>query len=88
MNTTKDIGRKYLEALRNVGYHIDEETIYLGKLRLIHGELPGSRSSCRVPNFDKCEYFFHGDKGLYYRSIRNTSMTQDMDDLKGYALYL
>ena len=36
LSTTGEIADgQMLEALRNIGYSIDDETIYLGKLRLI-----------------------------------------------------
>ena len=78
-----------LEALRHVGYNIDDETVYLGKLRLVQ-EAPYpvvTGSDCRIPEFDEVkDYFFHGKKEecLTLGVIKNTeTIAKGMDeDLK------
>lgn len=94
LSTTGEIADgQMLEALRNIGYSIDDETIYLGKLRLIQ-EAPYpviTGSAVREPDFEELRhYFFHGKKeeSLCLGVVKNTaSMTKNMDEELKDLLY-
>ncbi len=66
-----------LESLRQIGYIVDDETIYIAKGRLLHeANFPvETGSKVREPEFDEIKkYLIHGnlDNSLVIGSIKNT----------------
>lgn len=81
---------RMLDALRSIGYEVDEETVFVGKLRLLsEASYPvQTGASLRVPTFDEVrKYFLRTGKkeGLLLGIIKNTDIVaQSMDEeLKG-----
>ncbi|NLY19933.1 MAG: ATP-binding protein [Tissierellia bacterium] len=74
-----------LQSLRAIGYNIDEETIYIAKIRLLSEALYPieTGSDIRVPKFDEVKKLLMRSNlkdGLVIGSIRNTEeLTADMD---------
>ena len=75
-----------LESLKVMGYDIDQETIYIAKVRLLkEAQYPIlTGSSVRVPKFHEVKKIIAPtklDQGLLLGSIRNSDdLTKDMDD--------
>lgn len=75
-----------MESLRAIGYNIDEETIYIGKIRLLNEALypVETGSDIRTPYFTELKSIMVNskpDNGLVLGVIKNTDqMSEDMDD--------
>lgn len=90
LDITKDItDDEVLSALVNVGYQVEEETIYIAKARLMNeAQYPiETGSSVREPEFDEIrDYLIHSslESGLVLASIKNTDKlyAQADDNLK------
>ncbi|SHH76588.1 ATP-binding protein [Sporanaerobacter acetigenes] len=82
-----------LESLRAIGYNIDEDTIYIAKVRLINeAQYPvETGSDVRVPKFYEVKDFMvkaNKEEGLVLGLIRNTDqMEEDMDEELKNILY-
>lgn len=82
-----------LESLRAIGYNIDEDTIYIAKVRLINeAQYPvETGSDVRVPKFHEVKDFMvkaNKEEGLVLGLIRNTDqMVDDMDEELKNILY-
>lgn len=69
--------QRMIENLREVGFDLDEDTIYIGKVRLLEeGNYPIETGSlCRIPVFSEVKSYFLScttDTGLTLGIIRNT----------------
>lgn len=75
-----------LESLRALGYDVDDETIYIAKLRLFNEALYPvlTGSDVRVPKFHEIKDFLlttEADEGFVLGVIRNTDdLYEDMED--------
>ncbi|MGO1581120.1 MAG: ATP-binding protein [Peptoniphilaceae bacterium] len=80
------IDASVIESLRAMGYDVNEETIYIGKLRLLReAQYPVlTGSSIRIPEFNEVKKIIaptHPKEGLVLGIIRNSdSLTKKMDD--------
>lgn len=83
-----------LESLRAIGYNIDEDTIYIAKVRLLNeAQYPiETGSDVRVPEFHEVKDIMiqsSVDKGLVLGVIRNTDQMEDgMDEELKDLFYL
>ena len=69
--------QRMIENLREVGFDLDKDTVYIGKVRLLEeGNYPIETGSvCRIPNFQEVKSYFISctkDTGLTIGVIRNT----------------
>lgn len=75
-----------LEALRQIGYEVDQETVYVGKLRLLkEASYPiQTGSALRVPTFSEVRRFFirtTPEEGLVLGVVKNTDVVAtDMEE--------
>ncbi len=82
-----------LESLKALGYDVDEDTIYIAKVRLLNEALypVQTGSDARLPLFDEIKSLMlrtRPDDGLILGVIRNTDdVAQDMDPEYGDLLY-
>lgn len=82
-----------LESLRSLGYNIDEETIYIAKVRLLNEAMypVQTGSDIRIPQFFEVKDLMiktPRDEGLLLGVIRNTdAMADGMDDEYKNLLY-
>ncbi|NMB26928.1 MAG: ATP-binding protein [Tissierellia bacterium] len=82
-----------IESLKAIGYNIEEDTIYIGKIRLLNEALypVETGSSVRVPIFDEVKDLMiqsSTDEGLVLGIIKNTDqMIDDMDEEYQNLLY-
>lgn len=82
-----------LDSLRAIGYNIEEDTIYIAKVRLLNEALypVEAGSDVRVPEFYEVKDFMikcPKDEGLVLGIIRNTDhMAQNMDEEYKDLLY-
>lgn len=82
-----------IESLKALGYNIEEDTIYIGKIRLLNEALYPVETGCdvRVPTFDEVKNIMinsSADEGLVLGIIKNTDqMVKDMDEKFKNLLY-
>ena len=82
-----------LESLKTLGYNIDEDTIYIAKVRLLNeAQYPvQTGSDARLPKFQEVKDLMirtKKDEGLVLGVIRNTDdMAKDMDEEYKNLLY-
>ncbi|MCF6459451.1 ATP-binding protein [Clostridium sp. Cult3] len=82
-----------LQSLKALGYNIEEDTIYIGKIRLLNEALypVETGSDVRVPTFDEVKDLMiksSVDEGLILGIIKNTDqMAKDMDEELKDLLY-
>ncbi len=82
-----------IESLKALGYNIEEDTIYIGKIRLLNEALYPVETGCdvRVPTFDEVKNIMinsSADEGLVLGIIKNTDqMAKDMDEKFKNLLY-
>ncbi len=82
-----------IESLKALGYNIEEDTIYIGKIRLLNEALYPVETGCdvRVPTFDEVKDIMinsPADEGLILGVIKNTDqMAKDMDEEYKNLLY-
>jgi DNA helicase HerA-like ATPase len=82
-----------IESLKALGYNIEEDTIYIGKIRLLNEALypVETGSDVRVPTFDEVKDLMiksSVDEGLILGIIKNTDqMAKDMDEELKDLLY-
>lgn len=74
-----------LDALRSIGYEVDQETIFVGKLRLLaEAAYPvQTGASLRIPVFDEVrKYFLRAtkDNGLLLGIVKNTDIVAETMD--------
>lgn len=80
------VDNSVLESLRALGYNVDEDTIYIAKIRLFNEALYPIQtgSNVRLPRFEEVkDIMIHSKKedGLVLGVIKNTDdMAPDMDD--------
>lgn len=94
LNVSGDfVDNSVLESLKSLGYNIDEETIYIAKVRLLNEALypVETGSDLRVPEFSEVKDLMIRttiDEGLTLGVIRNTDdMAVGMDDEYKDILY-
>ena len=77
---------RMLDALRSIGYEVDRETVYVGKLRLLaEASYPvQTGASLRIPTFDEVRKYFlrtSVSDGMILGVIKNTDVVaQTMDE--------
>ena len=82
-----------IESLKALGYNIEEDTIYIGKIRLLNEALYPVETGCdvRIPTFDEVKDIMinsPADEGLILGVIKNTDqMAKDMDEEYKNLLY-
>lgn len=82
-----------IESLKALGYNIEEDTIYIGKIRLLNEALYPVETGCdvRVPTFDEVKDIMissPADEGLILGVIKNTDqMAKGMDQEYKNLLY-
>lgn len=87
------IDNSVLESLKSLGYNIDEETIYIAKVRLLNEALYPIQtgSDVRLPKFHEVKDLMikaTKEEGLVLGTIRNTDdMVSDMDEEFKNLLY-
>lgn len=87
------IDNSVLESLKSLGYNIDEETIYIAKVRLLNEALYPIQtgSDVRLPKFHEVKDLMikaTKEEGLVLGTIRNTDdMVADMDEEFKNLLY-
>lgn len=87
------IDNSVLESLKSLGYNIDEETIYIAKIRLLNEALYPIQtgSDVRLPKFHEVKDLMikaTKEEGLVLGTIRNTDdMVADMDEEFKNLLY-
>lgn len=94
LNVSGDfVDNSVLESLKSLGYNIDEETIYIAKVRLLNEALypVQTGSDVRIPEFHEVKDLMiktRVDEGLTLGVIRNTDdMAQGMDEEYKNLLY-
>lgn len=87
LNINGDLADNHvLESLRAIGYDIDEDTIYIAKIRLVNeASYPvETGSDVRIPEFSEVKDLMiksSPEEGLILGEIKNTDqMVKDMDD--------
>lgn len=77
--------QRMIDNLREIGFDLEEDTIYIGKLRLLEeGSYPIETGSlCRIPNFAEVKPYFISctkETGLTLGVIRNTEQIHETMD--------